>query len=48
MLVTVTDSMQAGFTLMSLETDLMLVVLKRYKKLNSISPKPGKMSPIFS
>ena len=48
MVVTVTDSMQAGFTLMSLETGLILIVLKRYKKLSSMSPKPVKMPPIFS
>ena len=54
MLVTVTWSMQKGFTLMSMETVLYLIVLERHKKvmrhkkLSSMSPKFVTMLTIFS
>ena len=51
MLITVT-SVQTGSTLISMETGLWLIVLKRlrkiktYKKLNSFPPKPVTMPTI--
>ena len=46
--VTGTWSMQTGSTLKSMETGLELIVIKRHKKLSSMSPKSVTMPTIFS